>query len=147
MDNQNTEAQDLIVKAREALRRGDKETARALGEQAALLAPDMESAWLVLTAAEPNPEEALAYAQQALEINPSSERALKAVEWSIARLKQSQAAEGTAAADAPAVLVPTQPEQEQPPAAKKSNNRIWVYVAAGLAILLCIAAVLWRIRV
>ena len=79
MDNQNNEAHDLIVKAREALRRGDKETAHSLGEQAALLEPGMEDAWLVLTASDPNPEDALAYAQQALEINPSSERARKAV--------------------------------------------------------------------
>ena len=74
MDNQNTEAHDLIVKAREALRRVDKETAHNLGEQAALLAPGMEDAWLILTASDHNPEEALAYAQQALEINPSSAR-------------------------------------------------------------------------
>ena len=98
MDNQNNEARDLIVKARDALRRGDKETAHSLGEQAALLAPGMEDAWLILTASDPNPEDALAYAQQALEINPSSERALRAVEWAIARLKQAQTVPAAAAA-------------------------------------------------
>jgi lipoprotein-anchoring transpeptidase ErfK/SrfK len=137
MDNQNTEAHDLIVKAREALRRGDKETAHNLGEQAALLAPGMEEAWLILTASDPNPEEALAYAQQALEINPASERALKAVEWAIARMKQAQTAPETAVAAAGAV-VSTAPEELQE--TKKSTNRTWLYVGAVLVLLLCLVA-------
>jgi len=144
MDNQNTEAHDLIVKAREALRRGDKESAHALGEQAALLAPDMEDAWLVLTVSEPNPEDSLAYAQQALEINPSSERARRAVEWAIARLKQDQAgaaspAEATAAGAAVATAAPAVQETIEEP--KKSNNSIWIIAAALIALLLCAAVV------
>ena len=139
MDNQNTEAQDLIVQARDALRRGDKETARKLGEQAALLAPDMEAAWLILTASEPNPEDALAYAQQALEINPSSELALKAVEWAIAQLKRAQTTPGQSEPVAAAAPVPaqTQAVQEKPPAAKKPNYRPFLYAMVVLALLLC----------
>jgi lipoprotein-anchoring transpeptidase ErfK/SrfK len=129
MDNQNIEAHDLIVKARDALRRGDKETAHNLAEQAALLSPGLEDAWLVLTASDPSPEEALAYAQQALEINPSSERALRAVEWAIARLKQAQTAPETAA--------PVPMEQEKLQETKKSINRTWLYVGAALVLLLC----------
>lgn len=144
MDNQTTEAHDLIVQAREALRRGDKETARQLGEQAALLNPGLEDAWLILTAAEPNPEDALAYAQQALEIAPSSGRALKAVEWAIARLKQSQAA-GTGAASARPAETSVAPVQEQPKLetapAKKSNRWPWVIAAVALLLLLCALAV------
>ena len=141
MDNQNTEAQDLIVQAREALRRGDKETARKLGEQAALQAPDMEAAWLILTASEPNPEDALAYAQQALEINPSSERALKAVEWAIAQLKKTQAAPGQVAPEAAAAPVPapTKSGQAKPPA-RKSNPLPFIFAAVVFA--LCICAVI-----
>ncbi len=133
MDNQNNDARDLIVKAREALRRGDKETAHSLGEQAALLAPGMEDAWLILTASDPSPDDALAYAQQALEINPSSERALRAVEWAIARLKQAQAAPEAM----PAAAVPVPAEQEKPPETKKSINRTWIYVGGVLVLLLC----------
>ena len=47
MDHMNAniiQAREYVLKAREALRRGDKETARMFGEQAALLAPDMEDA-------------------------------------------------------------------------------------------------------
>ena len=48
MNHQFIKARELIVKAREALRRGDKPVARQLGEQAALLMPDLEDVWLVL---------------------------------------------------------------------------------------------------
>ncbi len=82
------EAREQVVKAREALRRGDKDTARDLGEKAALLTPDMEDAWLILVAADSNREDALAYAQKALELNPASPRAQKAVAWATSQLKQ-----------------------------------------------------------
>ena len=76
MDTTNViEAREFITKAREALKNGDKESARDWGEKAALLAPDLEDAWLVLTAADSNPEDALAYAQKALELNPSLDKA------------------------------------------------------------------------
>jgi len=91
MNSKIIEAHEYVVKAREALRRGDPESARQLGEQAALLAPEMEDAWLVLAASDPNPQEALAYAQKALELKPESTRAGKAVEWALGRLKQAQA--------------------------------------------------------
>jgi lipoprotein-anchoring transpeptidase ErfK/SrfK len=87
MNHQFIEARELIVKAREALRRGDKSSARQLGERAAPLMPDMEDVWLVLAASDPNPQDALAYAQKALEINPQSTRARRGVEWASGRLK------------------------------------------------------------
>src|SRR5215475_375401 len=89
MDAKLIEANDHVVKARDALRRGDKETARDLGEKAVLLIPDLEDAWLVLVAADSNPEDALAYANKALELNPQSPRARKAVEWATAQLQKS----------------------------------------------------------
>jgi lipoprotein-anchoring transpeptidase ErfK/SrfK len=91
MNNQIIEARELVAKARESLRRGDKASARQMGEQAALLAPDMEDVWLVLTAADPDPQDALAYAQKALELSPQSTRARRAVEWANDRLKQVEA--------------------------------------------------------
>src|ERR1041384_4327357 len=87
MNHPLIEARELVVKAREALRRGDKASARQLGEQAALLMPDMEDVWLVLAASDSNPQDALAYAQKALEINPQSTRAQRALEWASGRLK------------------------------------------------------------
>src|SRR5688500_6921501 len=87
MNNQFITARELIIKARESLRRGDKTTARQLGEQAALLAPEMEDAWLVLAASDPDPEEALAYARKALDLQPQSTRAQRAVEWAEGRVR------------------------------------------------------------
>ena len=81
MDLKLIEAREHLVKAREALRGGDKVTARSLGEKAALLVPHLEDGWLILVAADPNPDEAVAYARKALELNPQSPRAHKALEW------------------------------------------------------------------
>jgi lipoprotein-anchoring transpeptidase ErfK/SrfK len=91
MNNQFIEARELLLKARESLRRGDKTSARQLGERAARLAPQMEDVWLVLAASDPDPQDALAYAQKALRINPQSTRAQRAVEWATGRLKQVEA--------------------------------------------------------
>ena len=98
MNNQFIEARELIVRARESLRRGDKTSARQMGERAAFLAPEMEDVWLVLAASDANPRDALAYAQKALQINPHSTRAQKAVEWASGRLNQTQANPGPVAA-------------------------------------------------
>jgi lipoprotein-anchoring transpeptidase ErfK/SrfK len=87
MNNQFIEAREFVAKAREALRRGDHPSARQLGEQAALRAPQMEDVWLILAASDPDPREALAYAQKALQISPQSTRARQAVDWTSDRLK------------------------------------------------------------
>lgn len=157
MNTNIIEAHEFIAKAREALKSGNKETARDLGEKAALLAPDMEDAWLVLTAADSNPEDALAYAQKALELNPASVRARKAVEWAMGQLKQAQVApeqsqragnmRGAAEAgksvkkDEASVARPVKREaQKSPPAPeKKSNNkRSLIYVAVLVGLVVCI---------
>jgi len=90
MNNKFVEARELIAKAREALRHNDHPSARQLGERAALLVPEMEDAWLILAASDPDPQDALAYAQKALELHPESTRARRGVEWASARLKQAQ---------------------------------------------------------
>ena len=90
MNNPSIEARELIAKARESLRRGDKASARQLGEQAAFLAPGWEDVWLILAASDSNPQDALAYARKASKINPQSERARRAIEWTASRLKQVQ---------------------------------------------------------
>lgn len=95
MNHQFIEARELIVKAREAMRRGDKASAWQLGEKAALLMPEMEDVWLILAASDPNPQEAQAYAKKALEINPHSTRAQRAVEWTSSHLKQVEPSLGS----------------------------------------------------
>ena len=91
MNRQFIEARELIAKARESMRRGDKASAWQLGKRAALLAPNLEDVWLVLAASDPDPQDALAYAQKARQINPHSTRAQRAVEWTAGRLKQIEA--------------------------------------------------------
>jgi len=95
MNQQFIEARELIIKARESLRHGDKKSARLLGEKAVRLAPAMEDVWLVLAASDPNPQDALAYARKALEINPQSTRAQRGVEWASEQLSKAQAKEQT----------------------------------------------------
>lgn len=90
VNNNFLKAREYVAKAREALRSGDKATARILGKRAAVLAPEMEDVWLMLAASNQNPQDALAYAQKALEINPQSTRARKGVEWAKSRLNQAE---------------------------------------------------------
>lgn len=97
MNNKFTEAHEYVIKAREALRLGDVQSARRLGERAALLAPEMVDAWLVLSASAPDPQDALAYARKALELRPESVRARKGVEWASGRLNQVQASKARVA--------------------------------------------------
>ena len=143
MDAKYTKAHDLIVQAREALHRGDKSSAVNLGEQAALLVPDMEDAWLVLAASEPDAQDALAYARKALELKPESPRAHKAVEWASGRLKQAPAGKEPSAST-PAQLqgnavssIPRPvPVKEIPQAKPAPKPRRWLF-AATLGLLVC----------
>jgi lipoprotein-anchoring transpeptidase ErfK/SrfK len=136
MNPKFVEARELVIKAREALRRGDKPSAWKMGEQAAMLAPDMEDVWLILAAADSDPNEALAYAQKALEINPSSTRAHKAVEWATNQAKQTQVTHEAAvsfARIAPAIT----PVAETPQPKTKSSNRTLIFAASLFALLIC----------
>ena len=153
MNNAFIEARELVIQARESLRRGDKTSARQLGEQAALRAPDLEDAWLILAASEPDPEEALAYARKALELSPESPRAHRAVEWTTGRLKQIESLKELAPVSPPAIPnraealtgLPQKPAS-QPAAAPppgKSTGRKWLVpalLATGLCVLLGIFA-------
>lgn len=99
-----------------ALKRGDRATARRLAEQAAELVPESEAPWLLLAALSP-PEESLFYAQRALEINPTSPAAEKAVQWAIDRIQKPWLEDQTAQ---PAEQPPSPPASparsaEQPP--------------------------------
>jgi lipoprotein-anchoring transpeptidase ErfK/SrfK len=136
MDTKIVKAHEYVVKAREALRRGDPESARKLGEQAALLAPEMEDVWLVLAASDPEPREALAYAQKALELKPESMRARQGVEWASGRLKQAQASKAgdVAMEDSrnkkPAALEDRHAYQTAIPFPELKSKRInWLYPA------------------
>jgi len=166
MDLKLIEAREYVIKAREALRRGDKNTAFDLGEKAALLVPALEDAWLILVAADSNPEDALAYARKALKLNPESSRAHKALEWANRQLQKSRAeASFGLTVDAVsmrqlvrvgnigAVAEPRRDVQSEAPvyrplertvekkgserAEKKSNWQLLIYAGALLGLLVC----------
>jgi len=154
MDAKYIKAHDHVAKAREALRRGDKESARDLGEQAVLLAPEMEDAWLVLAASDSNPQDALAYARKALELNPNSTRAHRAVEWAIGRAKEVPAGKDRVAIEGSSRNAPVRseekiqmnavtafprfiPKQAEPQIESKPIKWKWLF-AAALALLVCV---------
>ena len=81
-------AQDLITRAYQALKSGDRPEARRLADMASRLAPGIEDTWLIL-AALGTPDESLEYLRRALEINPDSSRARKGMHWAAQRLRTS----------------------------------------------------------
>ncbi len=80
-------AQQAVRQAMQAMRRKDHREARRWAEQALRLDPALEDAWLVL-AAVASPEASLFYLNKALEVNPASPRARKAMHWAAERLRK-----------------------------------------------------------
>ena len=141
MDMKYIEAREYVIKAREALRRGDRQSARQLGEQAALLAPHMEDVWLVLAASDSNPQDALAYAQKALEINSASTRARQAVEWAAGRLNPANVQSTRVATEGmgPSAVVAPEPQKRVYREAIASpqlisTKRAWPYAVGAVAL-------------
>ncbi len=79
----------LLAAAQDAARTGDREQARTAFYAVIDREPDNLDAWLWLGAIADDPEDAVAYLQRALEINPRSIRARKGIEWAQARLGSS----------------------------------------------------------
>ncbi len=92
MTNPQEQAQVLIQQAMVALSHHREDEAAILAREAALLAPELESVWLVLAAVS-SPQAAEIYLYKALEINPKSERAQKGLEWVEAQKEKQQVAE------------------------------------------------------
>jgi lipoprotein-anchoring transpeptidase ErfK/SrfK len=88
MKQQPRESKQIIRDAYQALRNGDRTTARRLAEQAAALTPHQEEPWLLL-AAVASPEASLQYLNKALEINPQSQRARQGMHWAIQRIRET----------------------------------------------------------
>lgn len=75
-----------LEQAQQALKSGDKTSARQLAEEAVRLAPDLEEPWLLMAALS-SPRESLVHLEKALKINPNSERAKKGQLWAQKRLQ------------------------------------------------------------
>ena len=129
-ENQFAEARLAVIKAREALRKGDRTEARQLAEQAAALAPQMEDPWLVL-AAIASPRTSVEYIQKALKINPNSPRARRGMEWAMQRLRESPPASGSA-------RPPKAPESAAK--SRKKRSPLFPILLLGLGCVICAAA-------
>ncbi len=78
-----------LLHAQQALQRGDRRAARRWAEKAVTLAPDSEEPWLIL-AAVASPRASVNYLEQALRINPQSQRAHNGMQWAVERLRREQ---------------------------------------------------------
>ncbi len=124
-------AYQAVQNAREALRRGQMETARQWARRAVTLSPGLEDAWLVLAAVS-EPRTAQRCLQRALKINPGSPRAQQGLEWVNKRLQESSEP-FSPAARLPHKAVPPPPAPKRKPIIPKH-----MWLPAGL-ILLCLA--------
>ena len=98
--DREAETRAALAAARQALKRGDRAEARRMARLAANLSPRCEGPWLFLAAvSEPRP--ALAYLARALEINPGSQAARKAIRWTVRRLPASERRQAVGAARLP----------------------------------------------
>ncbi|HEY3311899.1 MAG TPA: L,D-transpeptidase family protein [Anaerolineales bacterium] len=75
----------ILEQAQQALKAGNKDSARQFAAQAAQLAPELEEVWLLM-AALAAPRDSVGYLEKALLINPNSERAKKGMAWAQGRL-------------------------------------------------------------
>ena len=89
----------VLEATRSALARGERAQARRLARQAISLAPDKEEPWLFLAAVS-EPRAGLAYVARALELNPRSRPARKAIRWIIRRLPPGGRRQAVREADA-----------------------------------------------
>lgn len=164
-----TEAQQALRLARQALRDNRRTEARRQALHAVLLEPDLEEAWLIL-AAVADPRASVEYVQKALDINPESPYARKAMQWALQRLRASEARSAPAAAPpAPPVSVedtrpvpvkPAEPgslaaiqqlreltaENLSPPALREKTqpaSHRWLVTALIVLLIACVGLLAW----
>lgn len=82
-------AHNALQKAKNAYRSGNFQAARSYALQAVEISPDIEETWLWLAAVS-NPRASIEYISQALNINPSSHSARKAMHWAVQRLRAEE---------------------------------------------------------
>jgi hypothetical protein len=91
--NSHTEALLVLKLARKALREKNRTEAYRQAGRAARLDPNLEEPWLIL-AAVAAPRASVDYIRKALEINPASQNARKAMHWAVQRLRASEQDQG-----------------------------------------------------
>ncbi|HSR49163.1 MAG TPA: ABC transporter permease subunit, partial [Anaerolineales bacterium] len=97
-----------VTEAKASLGRGDLARARRSARQAVRLDPSSEAAWLTLAAVS-DPRSAQAYAARALEINPRSDPAHRAIRWAAGEIPKREPQPVVRAGEAPAYLASAPP--------------------------------------
>jgi len=95
----NLKAQQLLRASQKALQAGHRSESRDLALRAAELDPNNEETWLIL-AALASPQASLAYLQNALRINPNSDRAHLGMKWAMDRVQKEMGTLPTPVEDA-----------------------------------------------
>ena len=90
MTDYHTSSRAILLNAKNALQRGERQAARGLAMQALVLDPESEEPWLLM-AALASPRASVNYLQQALKIDPGSQRAHKGLQWALGRIMREQA--------------------------------------------------------
>ncbi len=129
MTQDNTTANQSIQNAFAALKRGDKNRARAWAERAAALAPNLEDPWLLLAAVS-EPRAAVEYLERALQVNPLSQRAKAGLQRMRAQLAEDTQPVRTVG-DTQPTRVDTLPPP--PPATGRSRRMLWLAVVLAAA--------------
>ncbi len=111
-------AQQALFNAQQAVRQGDRQTARRCAEIAAALNPALEEPWLIL-AAVGSPHASVAYLERALKINPDSERARMGMHWAVDRLRR----ETSSSKSTPPPVKPSGGAPSRPGSIQKSDTR------------------------
>ena len=88
-DQQSDSALQALNKARIALRQSNTDEAIKWAKYALKIDPTIEEGWLIL-AAITSPTDSIIYLNQALKINPASQRARKGMDWAVKRLRKAQ---------------------------------------------------------
>jgi lipoprotein-anchoring transpeptidase ErfK/SrfK len=135
MQTNQLTALKLVEQAQNALKSGDRSTARQLAAQAARLAPELEEAWLLLAALAKQPQASLEYLHRALQINPASPRAQKGLAWAMENLRKEQADHAQSAASplpepttvekTPPLSKPEARAQSRPPKTRRRKNLVY----------------------
>lgn len=120
--------EEVLRLAKIAIREGDKFEARRLARRASRLEPTKEEPWLILAGLS-DPRPGLAYAARALEINPKSKAAKKAIRWHVRRLPPREREEALKEAHIPEDLIPEILPLEALAQNKLFSNRVIVSAA------------------
>ena len=128
MNPHQTDAYKYLAQAQQARKAGDKRLARQYAEQAARLAPELEDVWLMM-AALASPRASVVFMEQALQINPNSERVLKGMHWAVERLKKEPVQKSIIAYPAPA---------ETPDAASKPGSPLGLPLLIVFLTIMCL---------